>query len=315
MLPDALLTYSNGAAVVCATTALVAWLCLTSGGGGSSAADAEQTADAEQAADAAPASPDKVKQAGLRRGFLSKPSGGKKRASRWPPKAELAAVLGTTASVHPRAITANERAAHQLMLNSAGSGGGGAAAAARPVSAVEQQIGQTWKKAYWDRFSVLLGESPPDMSMLVEILQDLRTRLIDLTPHREDLAAETREKFDLDLIRQMVDHGAFGASELSGVLEYVVRRLRLLEAPASNEATDKWMADMAGELQLQTEAHIWSTTLPHAFAFLSDKIDAISHGAAQSKFDVLSTFVQQHGAGKFTSNPHHTLTPCFRRHL
>ena len=161
---------------------------------------------------------------------------------------------------------------------------------------MEQQIAQTWKKAYWDKFSALLGESPPDLSMLVEILADLRSRLVDLTPHREDLAAEARAKIDLNLIKQMLEHRAFGISELSGVLEYVVGRLRQLEAPADNEATDQWTAAMEAELTQQTESHVWSTTLPAAVFYLSAKIDAISHGAAQSKFDVLSSFVQQHGA-------------------
>eukprot|EP01046_Picozoa_sp_COSAG06_P044738 COSAG06_NODE_6078_length_3122_cov_10.367898_1_plen_263_part_10 len=222
-----------------------------------------------------PAEAAQRRKVGLRRGFYGKASkkGRKKSAGAVGAGSGGAesggAGPGATAEAAP-AITANERVAHKLMLESAGAQHG-----ERVASAAEQQLVQTWKKAYWDRFAELLAESPPDLSMLVANIKDLRQRLIELTPHREDLALEAQEKIDLGLIAQMVEHGAFGVAELSGVLEYVTASLRRLEAPANNQATDDWMADMATQLAELPEAEIFATLLPQAFKYLSDKIDAI----------------------------------------
>ena len=243
-----------------------------------------------------PAEAAQRRKVGLRRGFYGKASkkGRKKSAGAVGAGSGGAesggAGPGATAEAAP-AITANERVAHKLMLESAGAQHG-----ERVASAAEQQLVQTWKKAYWDRFAELLAESPPDLSMLVANIKDLRQRLIELTPHREDLALEAQEKIDLGLIAQMVEHGAFGVAELSGVLEYVTASLRRLEAPANNQATDDWMADMATQLAELPEAEIFATLLPQAFKYLSDKIDAIGHGAARAKSDILKSFVSEHGA-------------------
>ena len=235
------------------------------------------------------------RQPGMKRGFFGR-SKDKPRAadsSPSPPRPSRPA---------PPKISANERAAHKLMLE------GAQKRQARTPE--EQKIASTWKKAYWDRFTSLLAETPPDLSALLSSLKELRGRLIALTPAREDLAREAEAKIDLEHIEQMADNGAFGIAELSGVLEYLVSRLRALEAPAENAATDAWMAEVGQELAGMAEGEQWgSPLLPKAFAYISEKLDTIAQQSAESKVNMLSSYLAQHGAECTLAPPLRNLPP------
>lgn len=185
-------------------------------------------------------------------------------------------------------ISANEIAAHNLMLHSDG--------LPTPRSEVERRVAQTWKKAYWDRFTELMEESPPDLSQLVQTLRDLRSRLIGLTPNRHDFRDQIVTRVDLELIEQMIDNQALAVSDLSEVVQFMVGSLRDLEAPAKNAATDAWLQQMASELATLPLTEQWSVLLPRAFVYISDKIDTIACDSAKSKEAFLAGYLSSHGA-------------------
>lgn len=48
-----------------------------------------------------------------------------------------------------------------------------------------------------------------DYTPLLGLVAELRDKIIGLTPRRRDLAAETSEAMDVELLEQMMDYGAF----------------------------------------------------------------------------------------------------------
>lgn len=48
-----------------------------------------------------------------------------------------------------------------------------------------------------------------DYTPLLGLVAELRDKIIGLTPRRRDLAAETCEAMDVELLEQMMTHGAF----------------------------------------------------------------------------------------------------------
>lgn len=48
-----------------------------------------------------------------------------------------------------------------------------------------------------------------DYTPLLGLVAELRDKIIGLTPRRRDLAAETCEAMDVELLQQMMTHGAF----------------------------------------------------------------------------------------------------------
>eukprot|EP01043_Picozoa_sp_COSAG02_P046685 COSAG02_NODE_4391_length_5416_cov_14.139438_3_plen_623_part_00 len=268
-------------AIYCRSAAL-GW----GGGGGEDAGAATGPESAEGEATAGRGAKRKAqKQKPMKKGFFGKASppskGGHKAVEPLtvPEREEL--------PVGP-SVSANEIAAHKLMLRGEG--------LPTPRSEAEERLARTWKKAYWDRFAELMAESPPDLSQLVKTLRDLRSRIIGLTPSREDLRAQIVARIDLDLIEQMIDNEALQVSELSNLVQFMIERLRDLEAPAENPATDAWLQQMAAELATLPTTQLWTVLLPRAFVYVSDKIDTIGRDSAKSKEAFLAGYLSSHGA-------------------
>lgn len=53
-----------------------------------------------------------------------------------------------------------------------------------------------------------------DYTPLLKLVAELRDKIIGLTPRRRDLAAETCEAMDVELLQQMMDYGAFDVVRL-----------------------------------------------------------------------------------------------------
>ncbi|CAN0488162.1 unnamed protein product, partial [Hapterophycus canaliculatus] len=61
--------------------------------------------------------------------------------------------------------------------------------------------------AYWE--TVEKHVAAQDYTPLLGLVAELRDKIIGLTPRRRDLAAETCEAMDVELLEQMMDYGAF----------------------------------------------------------------------------------------------------------
>lgn len=61
--------------------------------------------------------------------------------------------------------------------------------------------------AYWETVENHVARQ--DYTPLLGLVAELRDKIIGLTPRRRDLAAETCEAMDVELLEQMMDYGAF----------------------------------------------------------------------------------------------------------
>lgn len=95
-------------------------------------------------------------------------------------------------SEEPLNVTLEEAVEHHLLRS------GNPAAAAG---------GEAGGNAYWR--TVERHVAAEDYTPLLNLVAELRDKIIGLTPRRRDLAAETCEAMDVELLEQMMDYGAF----------------------------------------------------------------------------------------------------------
>lgn len=67
--------------------------------------------------------------------------------------------------------------------------------------------GEGGGNAYWE--NVERHVAAEDYTPLLSLVAELRDKIIGLTPRRRDLAAETCEAMDVELLEQMMDYSAF----------------------------------------------------------------------------------------------------------
>ncbi|CAL1547673.1 unnamed protein product [Lymnaea stagnalis] len=78
------------------------------------------------------------------------------------------------------------------------------------ASSLEKQVAETVKRAYWDAFQAKINEDPPDLSMALTMLGELKESLFSiLLPRHQTLKAQISEVLDLPLIKQQMEKGVF----------------------------------------------------------------------------------------------------------
>lgn len=73
-----------------------------------------------------------------------------------------------------------------------------------------------------------------DIPMIIELIEEIIWRLCDLTPHRVDLHDSLKRTVDIELIKQMLEHNAFGSQDFYNMITGILDRIELLQAPADN---------------------------------------------------------------------------------
>ncbi|KAL7644995.1 UNVERIFIED_CONTAM: hypothetical protein RMT77_004819 [Armadillidium vulgare] len=106
---------------------------------------------------------------------------------------------------------------------------------------LERKVRETVHKAFWDNLSEQLKEDPPDYTQAFVLLQEVRDKLIEITlPHHTRLREEINEKFDIELIKQQVEHGVLNFEEYS---QFVLSTMNRLCAPVRDEIIQELMKE------------------------------------------------------------------------
>ena len=138
------------------------------------------------------------------------------------------------------------------------------------ISAIEESVLDIGRRAFWDVFRErFLAE---DYSQLRVVLAEIRDRLAALTPNRDDLRAELKEKIDADFLVSQIEAGAFAPAQFHALVDFIVERIRALEAAADTNATAQWHDAFAKRCAAGQSYH---ELLPAFFAWVYDRIEKI----------------------------------------
>ncbi|KAB7498560.1 hypothetical protein Anas_01150 [Armadillidium nasatum] len=106
---------------------------------------------------------------------------------------------------------------------------------------LERMVRETMHKAFWDNLTEQLKEDPPDYTQAFVLLQEVKDKLLEITlPHHTRLRQEINEKFDLELIKQQVEHGVLNFEEYS---RFVLSTMNRLCAPVRDEIIQELMKE------------------------------------------------------------------------
>lgn len=136
--------------------------------------------------------------------------------------------------------------------------------------AVDEGVTDIARRAFWAVFRERLAAN--DYSQLRVILEEIRDRLKALTPNRVDLHAELNDKIEGDFIIPQIERGAYGPEQFHALSSFIVARLRSLEAPADNEATDAWFTGFQAQC---AQGKAYSELLPTFFAWVYQRVASL----------------------------------------
>jgi hypothetical protein len=139
-------------------------------------------------------------------------------------------------------------------------------------------------RAFFDVLTSKLNSEPPDYEWVVRLYSEIRTRLANLTPTRQDLRAELEEAMDVELFDQMLRNNAYSAENLHTLVKFVFTRMASLEAPARNVSTSAMLGELQAELQ--RPGCTFASFVPHFLRSTHVKLDEIETDIANFHQDM-----------------------------
>lgn len=111
--------------------------------------------------------------------------------------------------------------------------------ASPPKESYCQSIYEIAERAYWNVYDEELKVN--DHKRTIELLNEIKIRLKQLIPSREDLHQNLDDSIDIDLIKQMIEHNAFNNQDIKKLALYIGHFIRNLEAIEDDVDTDAWI--------------------------------------------------------------------------
>jgi hypothetical protein len=140
----------------------------------------------------------------------------------------------------------------------------------------KQQIYETAHSAFWDIFHRQLLEDPPNYTMLLNLLTDLRNRLCKFVPNRPDICEEIHESIDIELITNMITNNAFDNESLKKLCLYIISKVKSFQPPIMDEDVDLWETNMLEHFKKQFEYVDFLPTFFRSVFNMMDNIVAFS---------------------------------------
>lgn len=102
---------------------------------------------------------------------------------------------------------------------------------------LENQIKETFYKAMSDSLEERIVKKKIDnetVDWLVELCNEIKERINNLTPSRRDLHEQLNKSMDTQLLKQMLQHAAFEEEDVHNLVSIICERLKMLCAPSQD---------------------------------------------------------------------------------
>jgi hypothetical protein len=142
-----------------------------------------------------------------------------------------------------------------------------------PHSVAVDTIENTVHRAFWDAFVHRLNEGHTDQLQL--LLEELSSKLKQLTPHKKDIQHQVHTAIDVQLLTQMVKHRCMDNAHFLRTTDFVVQHVVHMQAPVHTEQTTCWYARWKTTFLGSTEASAYASHLSHFLKQIHTDIDTI----------------------------------------
>uniref|UniRef100_A0A0G4FXG3 Uncharacterized protein n=1 Tax=Chromera velia CCMP2878 TaxID=1169474 RepID=A0A0G4FXG3_9ALVE len=147
----------------------------------------------------------------------------------------------------------------------------GGSSASTQEQALTNQIADMVKKAYWDVTKEKLAQTPPDYSIVLDRLAELKVSLAKWMPER--YKAAFIERVDMKLLEQEIEQQQFNRDSLFKIGAFLVKTLGDLESEFQHEKTQEKFKEMMEKVpQSAEEFHVQIVDL---LAFLFSRVDIL----------------------------------------
>ena len=104
---------------------------------------------------------------------------------------------------------------------------------------MENEIKETYHKAFYDLLEEQINNEPVNIDWLCKLYSEIREKLCNLIPKKTILKIEIEEVLDVDLFKQMIKHKVFDGPELLKLINFVFDCILRLQSPQRDTKTNE----------------------------------------------------------------------------
>jgi len=112
------------------------------------------------------------------------------------------------------------------------------------ITLCERHIKDILHDAFWDIFKTELDSTPPVYDKLFQILEEVKETFCKFIPNRKDIQEEICENIDINLIKNMIENGAFDDENLYKLSTYIISLIKRFQPPIMDNDIDNWEEGM-----------------------------------------------------------------------
>lgn len=123
-------------------------------------------------------------------------------------------------------------------------------------------------KAYWNNFQQSIKNKQWDQ--LIGFVNEIKTILKNLVPHRIDLHQEMDIYLDIEILKQSLENDMMSQTDIFKMMDYIINWIRQFQAPIDDKDTEDWYEHLK---TLQE----WDILMRDFFMITFTKLDKISN--------------------------------------
>ena len=127
---------------------------------------------------------------------------------------------------------------------------------------MEMQIKDQMHKAFWNLIKDDLNKEPQNFDHLIILIEEIMSKLINLTPHRTDLHNELQEVLDPSFLKHIFTEKAMDPQHFFNLIIFLINQLKKNCAPYMDSIINKWEVDVLIKMQ---NTIIYADFVPYFF--------------------------------------------------
>ena len=122
---------------------------------------------------------------------------------------------------------------------------------------LEKQIKETMETAFWDLIKDDLDSEPQKFDHLMLLIDEIKSKIKNLTPKRTDLHEELDEFIDTEFLKHLFETKGFDPEQFFQLIHFLIKKVKTYAAPYMDNDINEWEFNMQIKLQDKIEYFIF----------------------------------------------------------
>ena len=120
---------------------------------------------------------------------------------------------------------------------------------------IEKQIKEQMENAFWDIIKEDLQTEPQKFSHLLKLINEIKQKIINLTPNRIDFRNEINEMFDEEFLLQIFETKSLDSNHFGNLVIFIIKKIEMCCAPYMDNEVKEWKDTINIKLQNDLKYH------------------------------------------------------------